>query len=83
MLDGASPPPSGSLGSVVATEAAALQAIAEVADEANCLQAQLEAMRAAMAKSEQEVVATEASRAEAQAQLLGRCHVPLSRGVLS
>lgn len=83
VLNGASPPPFGSSGGAAVTEAMAPQAAMEVDDEANHLRAQLEAVRVAMAKSEREAVSSEASRVEAQAQLLGRCPVLPSRGVLS
>jgi hypothetical protein len=83
VLDGASPPPSGSLGSAATTKAVAPQAAMEVHDEVNHLRAQLEAVWVAMAKLEGEVVAAKASCAEAQAQLLSRCSILPSRGVLS
>jgi hypothetical protein len=56
-------------------EAAALQVAVEVDDEVSLLRVQLEAMRAAIARSEREGAVAGASRAEAQAQLLGRFQV--------
>jgi hypothetical protein len=69
-----SPPPSPLSGGEGATaeEVEALQDVVEGGDEASCLQAQLDAMQAAIVESEQEAATAGASHAEAQARLLGR-----------